>query len=338
MRKLSPQESRAVEGSAYYHELALAGIIGPIMFWSVSIILGILQPGYSSVRNTLSALVYAHTGWMQTLDFCFFGLLVILFTLGLYVGVQPRRGFRLSMYLLGTMGLGMFIIGVFPTDIGPVCSLHGYIHHYTVRVITIIFPITCFLMVPSLKADPRWKALAAYTAFCGAMVVVLIVIGVIGFLVGLSDSWVGLYERILTANSIIWVEVMGIRMLFLPASIEKAEEKIGNLISRVSDRTFFQNLGLSSRVIFTKIKSRKSIPDRGSAIARYSRYMAFGAVLAAIVGSAYYRRRKDNSPQSLIRTSPVVNSALCLGVQLMGKRLGLSPVANLAVTIVKQKK
>jgi hypothetical protein len=311
------------------------------MFWFVSILLSSIQPGYDPVKQTLSALVLTPHGWLQTLDFCFFGMLVILFAMGLYNGINKRAGLELSTFLIILMGIGMIIIGVFPTDSGHVMSLHGKIHHCTVYVLGFIFPVSCFSLLPSLKADPRWRSLSIYTAVSGAMVFAFIIGWIYMTTAGLMDSWVGLYERAFTANAILWLEVMALRLLFLPSQSGNPESELGSLLSRGLSMSFWRNLGASAWVITDRWRSRKTRPARKPDVAEVSKYVAFGALLVLAVGNHYRTAKKpsriDAACTDSVPVSPVVNTVLLWSAQKLGKRLGLDPIADLAISVVKDK-
>jgi uncharacterized protein DUF998 len=49
--------------------LALAGIIGPVVFATLMVVQGFLLPDYSHVRLPISALAAWPTGWIQVLNF-----------------------------------------------------------------------------------------------------------------------------------------------------------------------------------------------------------------------------------------------------------------------------
>lgn len=202
--------------SAFHRQLALAGILGPLMFGLVPLALASSLPGYNAVKDTLSALALTPHGWIQTLDFCLFGLFVILFAWGLYAGIARRRGLKLSLVLLILSGIGVLLIGIIPTDPAPVMTLRGLVHKQIVYAVGLLFPAACYTMLPSLKNDPNWRGLAPYTAITGSLVFVFIVGWIYLNASGLVSSILGLYERIFTWNATIWVEIMAVRLLFLP--------------------------------------------------------------------------------------------------------------------------
>jgi hypothetical protein len=75
-----------------------------------------------------------------------------------------------------------------------------------------LFPIATLLIALSLRNDPYWKDISAYTIVTSVLALALI----IGRLwLPAELSWFGLYERVLVANAAIWMEMMSIRLLRL---------------------------------------------------------------------------------------------------------------------------
>ena len=75
------------------------------------------------------------------------------------------------------------------------------------------------LIAFSLRKDPYWKRLFSHTLASSALAFILIS-GRIWLDPDLS--WFGLYERILVANTVIWVGIMAIRLLRLSLSAGEA--------------------------------------------------------------------------------------------------------------------
>jgi hypothetical protein len=236
--------------SNFHRRLALAGILGPLIFVLVPQALASSLPGYNPVKDTLSALALTPGGWMQTLDFCIFGILVILFGLGLFTGVTPRRGFKLSLTFLILAGLGILLLSVFPTDPFPKMTICGVVHKYLVYTVGLLFPASCFLMLPSLKADSRWRGLVNFTAITGFLVFLFIIGWIYLNVSGLVNSILGLYERIFTLNAIVWIEVMAVRLLFLP----NREPTIRRNIVKVPR---YAVIGVSMLLAFSAFQVRK---------------------------------------------------------------------------------
>jgi hypothetical protein len=148
-----------------------------------------------------------------TIGFLFIGLLVEIFTAGLFFNIRGTRGFRISISLLVLFGFALLLLGAFRADpLGAARTIEGRIHGMTATSTFWIFPVAMVTILPSFRKDTNWKSLFWYTAVAGILGVALIIA------VGAYQkdaNWFGLVERILVANMIIWVEVAAIKLLLL---------------------------------------------------------------------------------------------------------------------------
>jgi hypothetical protein len=206
-----------------YIFLALAGVVGPIVVIVADLTAAISQPGYNPIHDSISILAWSPMGWLQTIGFLTVGLLVEVFVAGLLLTIRGGRLFGFGIGLLICFGFGLLLIGAFPTDpIGNQNTIGGTIHDATAKVIFIIFPIASLLIAFSLRKDSRWGGLFIHTVATSGLALAL----VLGWLWLTEDlGWFGLYERILVANTIIWVEIMAIRLLRLSLSAPERLKK-----------------------------------------------------------------------------------------------------------------
>lgn len=190
---------------------ALAGIIGPVLFFSITTVLGSLQPEHNAFQQTISMLVFGPHGWLQTLVFLLFGFLLIVFAVRLFFSVNKRLGSRIGIVFFILIGLGFFLIGIFPTQQTEAgLALHAIIHRYTVRAISILFMLACFVLGLNFRSDPFWKKFSLYTIFTA---VIAFILNIMVVAVPSDWYWIGLYERILLLNGLLWIAVMAIRLL-----------------------------------------------------------------------------------------------------------------------------
>jgi hypothetical membrane protein len=188
-------------------KLALAGILGPVLFTALVIAQGFLLPDYSHVRLPISALATWPTGWIQILNFYVFGVLTIAFAVALHRGAQPTPHGVVGVALLAISGIGIVLSGVFswtmvdgvPTETPP----------HAVAAIMTFGGTALGLMVLSrrLRDDPRWRDLAMYT-MCSGSIVGLLFIAVGLFAIDNAAAmhpWVGLIQRVVCA---VWFACM----------------------------------------------------------------------------------------------------------------------------------
>jgi hypothetical protein len=204
----------AVRRMSFHGVLALAGMAGPLILAATDLSVGIADPGYSTIKDSISSLALTHLGWVQTIGFLAIGLLVEIFVAGLLFNIRPAWGFHFGIGLLVVFGFGLLLIGAFRTD--PVGmdphSTEGAIHSFVSSAVFWIFPLALAFIATSLRQDPDWHSIYVYTlAVCVVDVALVVVMGVFGDVI----DWFGLAERLTVANMIIWVEVAAIKLLRL---------------------------------------------------------------------------------------------------------------------------
>ncbi len=213
MMKFSADTVAVFKRLNIHSALAMAGVIGPLMMTVGDISSAMADPGYSLLRDSISSLALTRIGWLQTIGFLALGLLIEIFTAGLLYNVKRGRWFHLGIVLLVLLGFGMLLVGAFHTDpAGGPETIDGAIHSVMATGVFWLFPAAAFVIALSLRRDPDWHNVYLYTLIAAGLG--------IGFGVGLAllpdeSGYFGLLERLLVANMIAWVEVMGIKLLRL---------------------------------------------------------------------------------------------------------------------------
>jgi hypothetical protein len=203
--------------------LALAGILGPFVLALGDLTASFSNLNYDLVRDSISSLALTPMGWLQTIGFLAIGLLMEIFVAGLLFNIRRGRGFSPSAGLLVFFGFGLLLIGAFRTDpTGVPHTIEGTIHSATATTVFWIFPIAILLLAPSLRKDPHWKSLFPYTIVTAVLCVLLMLTRI---WLPAKLSWFGLYERILVAVMVIWVEVMAVQLLRLSLRAQRKIEE-----------------------------------------------------------------------------------------------------------------
>ncbi len=215
-----------------YGILALAGVVGPFVLILTDLIAAFSEPKYDPIRDSISSLALTPMGWVQTIGFLAIGLLVEIFVAGLLFSIRRGWGFDLGISLLVCFGFGLLLIGAFRTDpVGAPHTIEGTIHSVTTTTVFWLFTTAILLLAPSIRNDPNWENIFVYTVVTSVLALALM-IGRVWLPAQLS--WFGLYERVLVANAVIWVEVIAVRLLLLSMSQERKAEKVSHISERVT--------------------------------------------------------------------------------------------------------
>ena len=181
--------------------LTLAGMLGPLLFTTLVVMQGLLQPDYSHVRLPISALAAWPLGWVQNLNFYLTGTLLMAFALGIDRAVHSTPLGRLGVGLLMLSGVGVVLAGVFPWRMIDGVPTETPAH--VVGAITAFASSGLGLVLFSrrMRRDAHWQHLARYTMVTGVLVLILFV--TIGFF-AIDDgtplhAWAGLLQRTLCA-------------------------------------------------------------------------------------------------------------------------------------------
>jgi len=218
-----------------YRILALAGMVGPLILVALDIAAAVAEPKYSLIRDSVSALGLTSLGWIQTIGFVVLGLLVEIFTAGLFLNIRRRNLFDFGIGLLTFFGFGLALIGLFRTDpIGGLPTMSGRIHVWAAYSVLGLFPVALALLLSSIKNDPNWRGLLHYTIVTGILAFAL---AVGRLFLPQNINWFGLYERILVANVLIWLEIIGIRLLLLSIQRKRNPNRLSVLLRKRYRRT-----------------------------------------------------------------------------------------------------
>jgi hypothetical membrane protein len=205
----------AVQTSKVLELLAICGIIGPIFFTTVVIILGAIQPGYSHVTQPISALgaVGAPNAVVQDINFVVTGVLTLAFAFGIHRGISGGKGSRIGPSLVALFSVSAFIgSAVFPLT--PCDQLQSC---NSVTLLHIVLGLTGFaylagaalILSRRLKADDQWRSYRSYSLVSGLLMIVFLV----AFIAASAlQYYPGLIQRLLAGTFLLWIEVMAIKL------------------------------------------------------------------------------------------------------------------------------
>lgn len=193
----------------------VAGVMGPLLFVLLLLVQSFLAPDYSHVTEPISALSTRPYGWIQNANFAQFGVLLIVFALGLARAMPSGRrlGIAIAGFLLG--GLGSLVLATFPwrTVNGAPFEPLGH----TIGSFLLFLPIAIGYILLSwpMRADPRWRDLSSATRASGIAIIVLFF--AFGALAEAKDtplhSIEGIFQRVLAAVVVGATLMLGLRLI-----------------------------------------------------------------------------------------------------------------------------
>jgi len=179
---------------------AWAGVAGPILFTATFLAQeAFRRDEFDPVAEPVSALEAGPNGWIQQLNFLVFGVLTILFAVGLHRGMRRTRAGILGPGLLGLSGLGLFLAAIFPLREDAAGITYDPGGHFVAGLLFFSTSAAGLVAVSRRAArDPRWRSLAPYCLTAGVAGIAAFV--AMGILVMPDDAplheWAGLGQRL----------------------------------------------------------------------------------------------------------------------------------------------
>jgi hypothetical protein len=209
--------------------LAIASIVGQLVWVAVATLGGILEPGYSEIRDAVSVLGArdAARPWLFDLGVLIWGTSFILAAVALALDGQPR-GLRrwLGPGLIALTGLAQILDGFpFPADcqttIDAAChardvagelSWRDAAHGWTYFLGANALLLSVFAMAWRMHGDERWGR--ADLLALGSGLLGLAIFGVLFYVTGNDPGGhYGLVQRLALAAGGIWVLTLTIALL-----------------------------------------------------------------------------------------------------------------------------
>lgn len=162
---------------------ALAGITGPLLWWSLLLLLDLIQYDFligigANPLTTAPASEHGMGpyGWLYVASDFTLGLLTALFALGLQRTIKRSVWKWVGMAGLYSFGFG-FMIGSAPCEClpGQQVGLSGQIHNWaSIALLLATIPMPLGLGL-AFRTDERWRTLAWYSISTGLLAPVLFV-------------------------------------------------------------------------------------------------------------------------------------------------------------------
>lgn len=200
---------------------ALAGTVGPVLFFAVLIVEGATRPGYQPLRDTISQLSLSPRGWIQSANFVVFGILFLMFARGVRVSLAGSRAARVGVTLLSLIGIGVLGCGLFPAEPWPPSSmsLTGLLHLVCAMLLVFaLLPVATGVMMRAFAADTRWRSLGPISGVTSFVTLGLLVGGLSlmsppGRPARIGNHYAGLIQRVDVAVFLSWQVAVARRLM-----------------------------------------------------------------------------------------------------------------------------
>jgi hypothetical protein len=220
--------------------LLAAGVVGPPLFVAVLLLAGATRAGYDPVRHFGSLLSLGDQGWIQIANFIVTGFLFVAFALGLRRAFASGPGCRWAPILVGGVGVGLVVSGIFSTDPGfgfppgtpmgsPATTTWLGVLHYVGALLVFGFlglgglPTAAFVVARRAQrlGDRR---LMAYSLASGIGMIAFFVaaFAVPGTHPGASD-FAGLFQRISITIGWTWLTVLALTLMREPERVRAGD-------------------------------------------------------------------------------------------------------------------
>jgi len=189
--------------------LSGCGILAPPTIVIIIIIAGLLTPGYNHLTDTISSLCgqESQRPELMTAGFISYGALIIGFSYGLYLRLQPGIKARIIWFTLAIYGIAMILAGVFqdcPGGNTTPLNTEGILHNISTATAFFSLLIGMWVFAKSVHNKPSWFG---FTWFTIAATVVSLALSII-FIIQSYVPYSGLWQRIFYIIPLIWIEMV----------------------------------------------------------------------------------------------------------------------------------
>ena len=202
-----------------YLLVSLVGMLIPILYISLIIILGALQPRYNHITMMLSPLggVGGIRGDIFNIGVGTTGGLIILFAIGLNRAVNQSKARLKGVFLFILGGLGLIGAAIMNCNQGcvidisqdPIRALHG-IFAFIASISLMFAPLSFY---SHFKQDPQWEKLAAFTLTMVILSTISNILFWIMFITKTLPNILGLLQRLQFLFVLIWIGVSSMVLL-----------------------------------------------------------------------------------------------------------------------------
>ena len=190
--------------------LALAGVVGPVVWWFLVVVNAAATPGYSHVGDFISTLgsVGAPYAVVQQVNFLVLGGAIAALALGVHRHFGDGRRPRVGTLLLVVMALGIALSGPFQSDPAAPASTTNVLHDLVGGVAFLAGIAAIALLTRRFSAADGWPTRRYETAATVAVVVATFAL----FMATIDGPLLGLTQRLFVGAFTAWVAGQSLRL------------------------------------------------------------------------------------------------------------------------------
>lgn len=213
-----------------FHALTGTAVSIPIIFLSMTVALGLLDPLYNPLIQTISMLVYGPFGWLQTSAFYLFGIFLMALSFRIFFTFQKDAALGTGVILVGLIGMAFIVIGIYPTQAPDAAwSIGAGIHEMTAKILPVLFTLANFCIRHGLRNHAEYNKVRIATLIAGIISLILTILGI--WMINADSPYIGLLEWVLLTNGLVWLQLINVEFLFNRRTIrEKATLWTGKTI------------------------------------------------------------------------------------------------------------
>ena len=172
-----------------------------VLFMLTYTVFGFFTPGFNAFRNTISSLEQVKNGWVQQGNFILYGVLTILFTIGLSKELIKSTNAKFIILFQLLIGTGLIGDGLF---------IYEPLHTTCDIIVFNSAMIVLFLFAWQFYKTKSWKGWIVYSLVAAFMMMALLAAFGIA---NVTHGWSGLFERLAVLPRTLWSIVLIIKLL-----------------------------------------------------------------------------------------------------------------------------
>ncbi len=211
-------------------------VAGPVLFTGAWLVAWSVQDVYSPLREDISALaaIDAQHAWIMIAGIVALGLGLLALGLGLLGVIHDGRSATVGPILLVLAGLSFAVAGFARNDCSSelrACkdrvnsgnvSWHHMVHDVLGVAVFLFLVIAPLVLARAFRTDSRWSNLRRYSLATGGLTLALLLL----FAAEPFDGWNGLVQRVLVAVPLVWVAVLGVRLVQIAAAADPSPRRL----------------------------------------------------------------------------------------------------------------